>query len=196
MNRRSHTRAEKIIKELNEQFLADVLSKANGIATGRQWVAYLNLIMKSSLANLVKSVYKVAVTFKQGLKKFMLEDLTTPCHPKGSLFEMAYKSFEDIENKLKLTPRAKISEYDKWLVPHLMDELTSVLKMMDEMIWNTTSKTSFVAEQQNRILRARGDAFVKHPLYEEFVQWAFNPIHLETNWFADHGFLDEDGLLE
>ena len=86
-------------------------------------------------------------------------------------------------------PTAKISENDQWLVPHLVDELTSVLKIMDEMIWNSPSKAPFVVEQQNRLLREKGAAFVKHPLYEEFVQWAFNPIHLSKPWFAVHDAL-------
>jgi hypothetical protein len=188
MIRRSHVRVQKAKLAENEKFLADVLERAKGITTGKQWGAYLRLLMNSPLQSLVKTVYKVTVTFKYGLKKFVNDDLSASWTPNQRLFQVAYGSFEKNLNGI---PTARISENDRWLLPHLADELTSVLKIMDEMIWNYPSKSPppFVVEQQNRLLREKGDAFMKNPLYEEFVQWAFNPIHLTKPWFAVHDAL-------
>jgi hypothetical protein len=110
------------------------------------------------------------------------------------MFQDAYKVFN---KNLKVIPTAKkISEDDRWFVPYLVDELTSTLKIMDEMIWNTTSKSPFLAKHQNRILLTKGNDFLKHPLYEEFVQWTMHPRHFEDGWFANHGFLGEGCMFE
>jgi hypothetical protein len=177
----------------NEQFLNDVAVRANEINHGSHWIMYLNAIMRSQSLSLVKIIYTGTMSFKLCLKKFIIEDLTMPCNPKEPIFETAYISFK---NNLKRTRTVKVLEEDRWLVPHLTEELTAVLAIMDEMIWNTTSKTQFVIEQQNRIIREKGEAFVKHPLYEEIIRWTMHPNHFENGWFEDHGFLDEEGILE
>jgi hypothetical protein len=186
MIRRSQVRAQKAKLAENEKFLSDVLSRSKGITTGKQWCAYLRLLMNSPLQSIVKTVYKVTVTFKQGLKQFVNDELSSSWTPNQRLFQVAYGSFEKNLNDI---PTARISENDRWLVPFLKDELTETLKLMDEMIWISPSKAPFVVEQQNRLLREKANAFVKHPLYEEFVQWAFNPIHLSKPWFAVHDAL-------
>ncbi len=200
MIRRSHVRSEKEKKDAdsaklteNKKFLNDVLTRANDNKTDKQWVAYLKMIMKSHMESRIKAVYKVTIAFKQGLNKFVNDDLTVTCQLKGSLFQVAYESFMKNLNQIAT---ANIPEQDRWLIPHLQNELKTVLKSMDEMIWNTTSKNLFVETKQNNILRTKGDGFLKNPLYEEIVQWTMHPRHFENGWFADHGFLDEEGMLE
>jgi hypothetical protein len=201
MIRRSHVRLEKERKAAeiatlaeNEKFLADVNKRAQEITTGKAWVSYLNLLMKSHLSDQIRTVYKVVVTFSRCFRQFTTDDLSMSCHPRGALFQTAYESFERNLDAIH-TPLHPFPEKHQWLIPHLEKECRDVLKVMDEMIWNTTSKTPFVLTHQNRMLRMKGEAFVKQPVYEELVQWTMHPRHFEDGWFADHGFLDEEGVL-
>ncbi len=180
------SRTEKEINDEMQEFLDYNLTQAKKITTGIEWVEHLKIIGWTSFTLIIK-IYKVTLAFKHGLLKNFLsiEPGAVDCEFNLRMFQDAYEMFE---KNLKNIPTAKICEEDRCLIPYLMDELTSVLKIMDEMIWITTSKSPFLIKHQNRLLREKADAFLKHPIYEEIIQWTMHPRHFEDGWFADHGF--------
>ncbi len=198
MTRRSQVRAGNAQLAEIEKWYESNVANAKKLSTSNEFMARLkDGFSKIDVPGIdrILSVCTVVILMKYCFEKVVDDHLRLVGIAAKSfdIFRLSYQRIEWILNEN--IHQVELTDVKwTWIKPKLIHDIEDTIKHMDQMIWLSHSKDPFVVEKQNKMIRKK--ASEEKPFHEEFIQWAMHPSHFESGWFADHGFMDEEGMLD